>query len=173
MKPNVLIVGAGAVAHVAAHKAAQNNDVLGNVCIASRTKEKAEKIIESIKRKDNIKDKNAHIYPRQIDALDIPAMVKLIEETESAIVVNLGTAFINMSVLEACIRAKTVNGMPVTYMDTAIHEDPTKVAEDPPWYANYEWKKKEAVAKAGINAILGVGFDPGVVNAWAALAVKR
>jgi saccharopine dehydrogenase-like NADP-dependent oxidoreductase len=51
MKPNVLIVGAGAVAHVAAHKAAQNNDVLGNVCIASRTKEKAEKIIESIKRK--------------------------------------------------------------------------------------------------------------------------
>jgi hypothetical protein len=79
MKPNVLIVGAGAVAHVAAHKAAQNNDVLGNVCIASRTKEKAEKIIESIKRKDNIKDKNAHIYPRQIDALDIPAMVKTLE----------------------------------------------------------------------------------------------
>jgi saccharopine dehydrogenase-like NADP-dependent oxidoreductase len=57
-------------------------------------------------------------------------------------------------------------------MDTAIHEDPAKVAEDPPWYANYEWKKKEAVEEAGINAILGVGFDPGVVNAWAALAVK-
>ena len=58
-------------------------------------------------------------------------------------------------------------------MDTAIHEDPTKVAEDPPWYANYEWKKKAACKKAGINAILGVGFDPGVVNAWAALAQKH
>ena len=61
MKPNVLIVGAGAVAHVSAHKCAQNNDLLGNVCIASRTRSKAEQIIESIKRKGNIKDKNARI----------------------------------------------------------------------------------------------------------------
>src|SRR3954453_12517764 len=106
MKPNVLIVGAGAVAHVAAHKAAQNNDVLGNVCIASRTREKAEKIIESIKRKDNIKDKDARVYAHAIDAFDIPAMIKLIEETGSTIVINLGTAFINMSVLEACISAR-------------------------------------------------------------------
>src|ERR1043166_7159772 len=173
MKPNVLIVGAGAVAHVAAHKAAQNNDVLGDICIASRTKAKADAIIESIKRKRNIKDKKARIYARQVDALDIDAMVALIKETKSAIVVNLGTAYINMSVLEACIRAKEVDGQPVTYMDTAIHEDPKKVAEDPPWYANYEWKKKDAVKDAGINAILGIGFDPGVVNAWAALAVKR
>jgi saccharopine dehydrogenase-like NADP-dependent oxidoreductase len=142
MKPNVLIVGAGAVAHVAAHKAAQNNDVLGDICIARRTKEKAEEIIESIRRKDNIKDQAARIYARQVDALDIPAMANLIEETASTIVVNLGTSFINMSVLEACIQVKTVNGQSVTYMDTAIHEDPTKVAEDPSWYANYEWKKK-------------------------------
>ena len=173
MKPNILIVGAGAVAHVAARKAAQNNDVLGDICIASRTKEKGEKIIESIRRKDNIKDSTARIYAGQVDALDIPAMVNLVKETGSAIVVNLGTSFINMSVLDACIQVKTVNGMPVTYMDTAIHEDPTKVAEDPPWYANYEWKKKPEVEKAGINAILGAGFDPGVVNAWAAVAVKR
>lgn len=173
MKPNVLIVGAGAVAHVAAHKAAQNNDILGNIYIASRTKEKAEKIIQSVRRKHNVKDKKARIYAREVDALDIPSMVKLIKETGSAIVVNLGTSYINMSVLEACIRAKTVNGQSVTYMDTAIHEDPEKVAEDPPWYANYEWKKKAAARKAGINAILGVGFDPGVVNAWAALAVKN
>jgi saccharopine dehydrogenase-like NADP-dependent oxidoreductase len=58
-------------------------------------------------------------------------------------------------------------------MDTAIHEDPDKVCEDPPWYANYEWKRKDRCKARGINAILGVGFDPGVVNAWAALAVKR
>ncbi len=173
MKPNVLIVGAGAVAHVAAHKAAQNNDILGDICIATRKKGKADQILKSIQRKKSIKDKRGKIYSREVDAMKIPEMVKLIKETNSSIVINLGTAYINMSVLEACIRAKSVGGRPVTYMDTAIHEDPKKVAEDPPWYANYEWKKKAACKKAGINAILGIGFDPGVVNVWAALAQKR
>jgi saccharopine dehydrogenase-like NADP-dependent oxidoreductase len=172
-KPNVLIVGAGAVAHVAAHKAAQNNDVLGDICIATRKVEKAQNIIKSIKRKKSQKDKKGKIYAKHVDAMNIPEMVKLIKSTNSSIVINLGTAYINMSVLEACIRAKTVNGRPVTYMDTAIHEDPKKVAEDPPWYANYEWKKKAACKKAGINAILGIGFDPGVVNVWAAYAKKN
>ena len=60
-----------------------------------------------------------------------------------------------MSVLEACMRPAS------TYMDTAIHEDPTKVCEEPPWYGNYEWKRKDRCAKKGMNAILGVGFDPG------------
>ena len=173
VRPNVLIVGAGAVAHVAAHKCAQNNDVLGDICIASRKKAKCDAIIKSIHRKKNVKDKKAKIYSRQVDAMNIPEMVKLIKSTNSSIVINLGTAYINMSVLEACIRAKSVGGRPVTYMDTAIHEDPKKVAENPPWYANYEWKKKTAAKKAGINAILGVGFDPGVVNAYAALARKH
>ena len=92
-------------------------------------------------RKGSLKDKNGKIYSRQVDAMNIPAMVRLIKSANSSIVINLGTAYINMSVLEACIRAK------VTYMDTAIHEDPAKVAEDPPWYANYEWKKKAACKK--------------------------
>lgn len=173
LQPNVLIVGAGAVAHVAAHKVAQHNDILGDLCIASRKKGKAEAIIASIRRKKSAKERDANIYAREIDAMDVSAMADLIRETNSSIVINLGTAYINMSVLEACIRVKAVNGRPVTYMDTAIHEDPKKVAEDPPWYANYEWKKRDACKKAGINAILGVGFDPGVVNAWAALAAKR
>lgn len=172
-KPNVLIVGAGAVAHVAAHKCAQNNDILGDICIASRKKAKCDTIIKSIHRKKNIKDAKGKLYSREVDAMNVAEMAKLIKDTKSAIVINLGTAYINMSVLEACIRAKSVNGWPVTYMDTAIHEDPNKVEEDPPWYGNYEWKKKGAVKKAGINAILGVGFDPGVVNAYAAYAVKH
>ncbi|MBV9080695.1 MAG: saccharopine dehydrogenase family protein [Elusimicrobia bacterium] len=162
-----MIVGAGAVAHVAAHKCAQNNDVLGDLCIASRTVEKAEKIIKSIKRKKNIKDASKKIYARKVDAMDVPALTKLIKETDTTIVINLGSAFINMSVLEACIEAG------VAYMDTAIHEDPAKVCEDPPWYANYEWKRKDRCAAKKLNAILGVGFDPGVVNAWCALAVKK
>ncbi|MBK8397112.1 MAG: saccharopine dehydrogenase family protein [Leptospiraceae bacterium] len=167
MKKNVLIIGAGGVANVAAHKCAQNNDVLGDICIASRKLEKCDKIIESIHKKGNLKDKSKKLYSKQVDAMDVPATVKLIKETNSEIVLNLGTAFVNMSVLEACIEAG------VTYMDTAIHEDPDKVCEDPPWYANYEWKRKERCKERGINAILGIGFDPGVVNAWAALAVKH
>lgn len=167
MKKNVLIVGAGGVAHVTAHKCAQNNDVLGDICIASRKQYKCDKIIESIHRKNNMKDKNKKLYSCQVDAMDIPAMVKLIKETNSSIVINLGTAYINMSVLEACMEAGAV------YMDTAIHEEPDKVCEDPPWYANYEWKRRDRCKERGITAILGAGFDPGVVNAYCAYAVKH
>ncbi len=167
MKKNVLIVGAGGVAHVAAHKCAMANDILGDICIASRTKVKCDKIIESIKLKNHIKDKTKEIYSREINALDVSAMVNLIKKTNSQIVMNLAQAYTNMSILEACIKAG------VAYMDTAIHEEPNKVCEDPPWYANYEWKRKDRCKENGITAILGIGFDPGVVNAYCALAVKK
>ncbi|MBI3396295.1 MAG: saccharopine dehydrogenase family protein [Spirochaetia bacterium] len=167
MKNNVMIIGAGGVAHVTAHKAAQNNDVLGDICLASRTVSKCDEIIASVHKKNNMKDKSKKLYSRQLDAMDIPATVKLIKETNTDIVINLGAAFINMSVLEACLETGA------TYMDTAIHEEPDKVCEDPPWYANYEWKRKDRCKEKGLNAILGAGFDPGVVNAYAALAVKH
>lgn len=167
VKKNVLIVGAGGVAHVAAHKAALNNAVLGDICIASRTLSKCDGILESVKRKGHIQDPAKRIYSRPLDALDIPATVKLIRETNSGIVINLGNAFINMSVLEACLETGAV------YIDTAIHEEPDKVCETPPWYANYEWKRKDRCTQQGLTAILGAGFDPGVVNAYCALAVKR
>ena len=167
MKKNILIIGAGGVAEVAAHKCAQNNDILGDICIASRKQGKCDAIIESVKRKGHLKDKTKKLYSRQIDALDIPATINLIKETNSEIVINLAQAYVNMSVLEACIKAG------VAYMDTAIHEEPNKVCEDPPWYANYEWKRKDRCKEAGITAVLGAGFDPGVVNAYCAYAVKH
>jgi len=167
MKKNVMIIGAGGVAHVAAHKAAMNNDVLGDLCIASRTQAKCDEIIASVRRKGHVKDPSKRLYSRSLDALDIPATVKLIRETGTEIVVNLGNAFVNMSVLEACLETGAV------YMDTAIHEDPDKVCEQPPWYANYEWKRRDRCKAKGLSAILGVGFDPGVVNAYCALAVKH
>lgn len=167
MKKNLLIIGAGGVAHVAAHKAAMHNDVLGDICIASRTVSKCEAIIDSVKRKGHIKDELKNLYARQLDALDVAATAALIRETGSEIVMNLGSAFVNMAVLDACIETGAA------YIDTAIHEDPDKVCEDPPWYANYEWLKKDLCAEKGITAVLGAGFDPGVVNAYAALAVKK
>lgn len=167
MKKNILIIGAGGVAHVAAHKCAQNNDILGDICIASRTPEKCDAIITSVEKKKSLKVKSKKIYSRQINALNVPDTVKLIKETNSQIVINLGQSYINMSVLEACIQAGA------SYIDTAIHEEPGKVCEDPPWYGNYEWKRKDRCKENGITAILGCGFDPGVVNAWCALAVKH
>jgi saccharopine dehydrogenase-like NADP-dependent oxidoreductase len=166
-KKNVMIVGAGGVAHVAAHKAAMNNDSLGDICIASRTLSKCDAIIESVTRKGHLKDPAGRLYSAQLDALDVPATIELIKKSNTGIVVNLGAAFINMSVLEACIETGAA------YIDTAIHEDPDKVCEEPPWYANYEWKRKARCEEKGITAILGAGFDPGVVNAYCALAVKR
>ena len=125
-KKNVLIIGAGGVAHVAAHKCAQHNDELGDVCIASRTKSKCDKIIASIHRKGHVKDPVWKLQSRSVDALDVGAVARLIEETQSGIVLNLAQAFVNMTVLEACLRTGAA------YLDTAIHEDPAKVCEDPP-----------------------------------------
>ena len=167
MKRNVLIIGAGGVAKVAAHKCAQHNHILGDICIASRNQEKCEAIIESVQEKGSLKDKEGRLYSRQIDALDIPATSRLIEETGSQIVINLGTSFVNMSVLQACLATGAA------YIDTAIHEEPDKICEQPPWYANYEWKYLDACQEKGLTAILGIGFDPGVVNAYCAYAVKH
>jgi len=163
MKKNVLIVGAGGVAQVVAHKAAQHNDVLGDLHIASRTQAKCEAIIESVRAKGAMKVPGL-FQAHAVDAMDTAAVAALIRETGCQIVINVGSSFVNMTVLEACIQTGAA------YMDTAIHEDPKKVCETPPWYGNYEWKRRAACKAAGVTAILGVGFDPGVVNAWARVA---
>ena len=166
MKRNVLIIGAGGVAQVAAHKCAQHNDILGDIHIASRTVAKCEAIITGIRDKGSLKQPGV-LAAHAVDAMDSAAVAELIRRTGAQIVINLGSAFVNMSVLEACIATGAA------YMDTAIHEDPLKICETPPWYANHEWKRRERCAAAGVTAVLGVGFDPGVVNAYARLAEDR
>jgi saccharopine dehydrogenase-like NADP-dependent oxidoreductase len=163
MKKNVLIIGAGGVAQVVAHKCAQNNDVLGDIHIASRTKAKCDAIIASVHEKKAMKSEGV-LEAHALDALDIEATKALIEKTGCQIVINVGTAFLNMSVLRACMDTG------VAYIDTAIHEEPNKICETPPWYGNYEWKRAAECEEKGITAILGAGFDPGVVNAYARLA---
>ncbi len=163
MKKNVLIIGAGGVAQVVAHKCAQNNDVLGDLHIASRTVSKCQAIIASVHEKGAMKVPGV-FAAHAVDAMDSAAVAALIRQTRTEIVINVGSAFVNMPVLEACIETG------VAYMDTAIHEDPKKICETPPWYGNYEWQRRDRCAAAGVTAILGVGFDPGVVNAYARLA---
>lgn len=166
MKRNLLIIGAGGVAQVVAHKAAQNNDVLGDLHIASRTIAKCDAIIASVHDKSAMKQDGV-FAAHAVDAMDSAAVAALIRETGAQIVLNVGSPFVNMSVLEACIQTGAA------YIDTAIHEDPTKICETPPWYANYEWKRRDDCAKAGVTAILGAGFDPGMVNAFARFAVDE
>ena len=164
MKRNVLIIGAGGVAQVTAHKCAQNNDVLGDIHIASRTLEKCEAIIASIREKGSMKVEGV-LQAHAVNARDSAGVADLIRRTDAQIVINVAQAFVNMPVLDACIETGAA------YMDTAIHEEPDKICEAPPWYANYEWKRRDACAAKGVTAILGVGFDPGVVNAYARLAI--
>ena len=166
MKRNLLIIGAGGVAQVVAHKAAQNNDVLGEIHIASRTRAKCDAILESVREKGAMKRAGV-LEAHQVDAMDSAAVAVLIRKTGAQIVINVGSAFVNMTVMDACIETGAA------YIDTAIHEDPAKVCEAPPWYGNYEWKKRDLCAEKGVTAILGAGFDPGVVNAFARFAADR
>ncbi|MGI6409199.1 MAG: saccharopine dehydrogenase C-terminal domain-containing protein [Thiopseudomonas sp.] len=166
MKKNVLIIGAGGVAQVVAHKCAQNNVVLGEISIASRTLAKCEAIAASVEEKKSWQQP-AKLHCYQLDALDVAATAELIRAINAQIVINVGSAFLNMSVLSACIETGAA------YLDTAIHEDPAKICETPPWYGNYEWKRLQECADNKVTAILGVGFDPGVVNAYAALAANH
>ena len=161
-KKDVLIIGAGGVAQVVAHKCAMHNDVLGEIHIASRTRDKCDAIAQSVKDKRSFKQA-AVLHTHQVDAMDSQALIQLIQETGIQIVINVGSAFVNMTVLEACIETGTA------YIDTAIHEDPRKICETPPWYDNYEWQRKQRCADNNVTAILGAGFDPGMVNAYARL----
>lgn len=167
MKKNVLIIGAGGVGQVVAHKCAQHNRLLGDIHIASRNIKKCLAIIDSVHEKGALQNPKGTLKAHQVDAMDTAAVRRLIEQTGAGIVLNLGHAFVNMSVLQACIETGAA------YLDTAIHEDADKICETPPWYANHEWKRKPICAEKGITAILGCGFDPGVVNAYAALAVRE
>ncbi|MFT3690579.1 saccharopine dehydrogenase family protein [Paenirhodobacter sp.] len=166
MKKNVLIIGAGGVAQVVAHKCAQHYDILGDLHIASRTKAKCDAIIASVLEKDAMKVPGT-FKAHAVNAMDSAAVAALIRETGVQIVINVGSAFVNKYVLDACIDTG------VAYIDTAIHEEPNKICEAPPWYGNYEWKKRDACAAAGVTAILGAGFDPGVVNAYVRFAADE
>ncbi len=142
-----------------------HNDVLGDIHIASRTIAKCKALVAGILDKKALR-RPGILAAHQLDAMDVEATKALIRQTKSQIVLNAGSSFLNMSVLRACMDTGAA------YIDTAIHEDPAKVCETPPWYGNYEWTHREECERKGVTAILGAGFDPGVVNAYAALAAN-
>lgn len=164
---NVLIIGAGGVGGAVTHKCAQHNDELGNICLASRTVSKCERIVESVKEKGNLEDPAGRLTVSELDAKDVDAVADLIARTQSSIVLNAGSPYINLAIMEACLRTGA------HYLDTAVYEKEGEMNMPPPWYANYEWKYRDRFATAGVTGVLGIGFDPGAVNAFCAYVHKH
>lgn len=164
---NVLIIGAGGVGAAVTHKCAQHNRELGDIHLASRTPEKCERIAESVREKGNLEDSGGKLSVSAIDAKDTAAVADLITETGSALVLNAGSPHCNLAIIEACLQTGA------HYLDTAIYEKEGDFNMPPPWYANYEWKHRDRFAAAGVTGILGIGFDPGAVNAFCAYVRKH
>jgi saccharopine dehydrogenase-like NADP-dependent oxidoreductase len=165
MKKNVLIIGAGGVARVSAHKCAQYTATLGNIAIASRTIEKCDEIINSIRRRHDIKQPDK-IRSFSLNAENVEDIKDLIHETNSQIVINVCSDFLNKPIFDACAETGTA------YIDTSMYETPDQDVLEPPWYEHYEWSWREKCDKNNCTAILSAGFDPGVVNAYAAYTAQ-
>jgi saccharopine dehydrogenase (NAD+, L-lysine forming) len=152
-----LIIGAGGVASVAAHKCVQNSEVFEEICIASRTKSKCDALKEKL---DGGKTK---ITTAQVDADNVDELIALIEEVKPDIVMNLALPYQDLTIMDACLATKT------HYMDTANYEPEDTAKFEYKW----QWAYRERFEKAGITALLGSGFDPGVTSVFSAYALKH
>jgi carboxynorspermidine synthase len=163
----VLQIGAGSVGWALAHKLAQNNDVVGDITLASRTPAKAERIIASIRRKGDLKDSRRSLSVRAVEAADTAAVRRLIGEVRPELVVNAGPPWVNVPVMEACCQAG------VSYLDTSVAADLCSPGQQVPEAYDPQWAFRERFASRGISGILGAGFDPGAVSVFCAYAAKH
>jgi carboxynorspermidine synthase len=164
---SVLQVGAGGVGWVLAHKLAQNNDVFGDIVLASRTVAKAHRIIESIHRKKSAKAAERSITARAVNVEDVPALCRLIESVKPELVVNAGPPWVNVAVMEACCRTRT------SYLDTSVATDLCSPGQQVPQAYDPQWAFRARFTELGITGILGAGFDPGAVSVFCAHAKKH
>jgi carboxynorspermidine synthase len=166
-KPNLLIVGAGGVGTVAAHKAAQFRDQFGTITLASRSPEKLDAIARDIQNRYAEAGETALLTPRRVNARDLAAMSTLIADSSADIVLNVASPYCNETIMDACLATG------VHYIDTAVAENEHEENAPAPWYDEFEWQRKPAFAERSLNALLGIGFDPGVVNIFCAHASKH
>ena len=150
-----LIIGAGGVATVAAHKVAKNADVFSDIMIASRTQSKCDDIVRAIG--------NPKIKTARVDADNIDELVRLFDEFKPDLVMNLALPYQDLTIMEACLR----HGC--SYLDTANYEPKDEAHFEYSW----QWAYKERFEAAGLTAILGCGFDPGVTSIFTAYAAKH
>jgi saccharopine dehydrogenase (NAD+, L-lysine-forming) len=154
----VLVIGAGGVGSVAVHKMAMNPDIFREVALASRTLSKCEAIAASVKERTGVT-----IATYALDADDITATTALLNELRPALVVNLALPYQDLNIMEACLAAG------VNYMDTANYEPIDEAKFEYKW----QWAYQERFKAAGLTALLGSGFDPGVTSVFATWLKKH
>ena len=153
-----LIIGCGGVASVAIHKCCQNSEVFEEICIASRTVSKCDALKEKLQGTTKTK-----ITTAQVDADIVEELVALIRKVQPDVVLNLALPYQDLHIMDACLETG------VHYVDTANYEPEDTAKFEYKW----QWAYKERYEKAGITALLGSGFDPGVTSVFSAYALKH
>ena len=152
-----LIIGAGGVASVAVHKCCQNSDAFEEICIASRTKAKCDAL------KEKLAGGKTKITTAQVDADKTDELISLIEREKPDVVLNLALPYQDLTIMDACLATKT------HYVDTANYEPEDTAKFEYKW----QWEYNDRFKAAGITALLGSGFDPGVTGVFSAYALKH
>lgn len=151
----VLIIGAGGVGTVVAKKVAQNSDIFTDIMLASRTKSKCDKIASEIT--------NVKIQTAAVDADNVAELVALMREFKPDLCINVALPYQDLHIMDACLEAG------VHYLDTANYEPLDEAKFEYSW----QWAYQEKFREAGLTAILGCGFDPGVTGVFTAHAAKH
>ena len=154
----VLVIGAGGVGSVAVHKMAMWSDMFSEITLASRRVSKCDAIAASVKSRTGVT-----IATAELDADDIEATTRLIEKTDASLVVNLALPYQDLNIMEACLIAGA------NYLDTANYEP----LDEAKFEYHWQWAYQEKFEKAGLTALLGSGFDPGVTNVFTAYIAKH
>ena len=152
-----LIIGAGGVASVAVHKCCQNSDAFEEICIASRTKAKCDAL------KEKLAGGKTKITTAQVDADKTDELISLIDREKPDVVLNLALPYQDLTIMDACLATKT------HYVDTANYEPEDTAKFEYKW----QWEYNDRFKEAGITALLGSGFDPGVTGVFSAYALKH
>jgi saccharopine dehydrogenase (NAD+, L-lysine-forming) len=154
----VLVIGAGGVGSVAVNKMAMWSDMFSEITLASRRVSKCDAIAASVKSRTGVT-----IATAELDANDIEATTRLIEKTDASLVVNLALPYQDLNIMEACLIAGA------NYLDTANYEP----LDEAKFEYHWQWAYQEKFEKAGLTALLGSGFDPGVTNVFTAYIAKH
>ena len=155
----VLLIGAGGVASVAAAKMCGNADVFTDLLIASRTQKRC----EDVKAACESRGTATRVATAQIDAMDVPRLTALVRDYKPDLVMNIALPYQDLAIMDACLAAGA------SYLDTANYEPPEEAHFEYSW----QWAYRERFEKAGLTAILGCGFDPGVTQVFSAYAQKH
>ena len=154
----VMVIGCGGVAGVAIRKCCANSRVFDEVCIASRTLSKCDALKAELEGKTKTR-----ITTAQVDAGNVAELTALIEREKPQVVLNLALPYQDLTIMEACLATGT------HYVDTANYEPEDTAKFEYKW----QWAYREKFEKAGITALLGSGFDPGVTGVFSAYALKH